>query len=72
MEEFNVHEPMDCVDILNDLDIRLIEQKFFAVFGPDADISDLIVIIETFSERNHPKLVQCQIRNVRFWVNLPD
>ena len=68
---FNIHDPIDFVDILDDIDNRLIEQEFFAIFGPDADLSDLTLVIETFSEWNRPKSVQCQVRNVLFWVNLP-
>lgn len=67
----DIHDPMDYVDILDEVDNRLIERDFFANFGPDADISDLTVIIETFSERNRPKLVRCRVRDVQFWVNLP-
>ena len=70
-DSFNIHEPKDYVDILDDVDNRLIEQNFFAIFGPDADISDLTMVIETFSDLNRPKRVQCQVRNVLFRVNLP-
>ena len=74
-ETMNIHTPIENVDenvdVLDDIDNRLIEQTFYAKFGPDADISDLIVIIETFSERNRPKRVQCKTRYVQFWVNLP-
>ena len=67
----DVHLNEQNVDVLDDIDNRLIEQTFYAKFGPDADISDLIVIIETFSERNRPKRVQCKTRYVQFRVNLP-
>ena len=70
-ENLDVHEPMDYVDVLDDVDNRSIEREFFAIFGPDANISDLKKIIETFSERNRPKRVRCQVRNVEFWVDLP-
>ena len=72
LDNLNIHEPTEFVDILNDIDIRRIEQKLFAVFGPDADITDLVMIIETFSEQNRPKRVLCQIRNIKFWVDLLD
>ena len=72
LEFWNIHEPMEYVDILSDVDVRRIEQKFFAAFGPDADTSDLTLIIETFSERNRPERVRCHIRDVTFWVNLLD
>ena len=71
LENLNVHEPLDYVGVLDEVDNRLIEREFFANFGPDADKSDLYMIIETFSERNRPKRVRCQVRNVEFWVNLP-
>ena len=71
-EIMNIHEPMNYVDILDAEDVRLIEQKFVAIFGPDADISEIILIIETFSERNRPKIVQCQMRGISFRVNLSD
>ena len=67
----NIHTLIENVDVLDDIDNRLIEQTFYAKFGPGADISDLIVIIETFSERNRPKRVQCKTRYVQFCVNLP-
>ena len=68
----DIHSDMNYVDILDDMDVRLIDQKFFAIFGPDADTSELIMVIETFSEENRPKRVQCQFRGIRFWVDLPD
>ena len=71
LDIYNVHEPLYFVDILDDVDNRLIERKFFAIFGPDADLSDLTLVIETFSELNRPKRIQCQVRHFRFWVNLP-
>ena len=73
LEIFNIHEPTEFIDILDDIDVIRIEQKLFAVFGPDADISDLVMIIETFSERNRPKRVRCHYRAQNtFWVNLLD
>ena len=71
MEILNIHEPTALVDILDDVDVMRIEQKLFAVFGPDADISDLVMIIETFSERTRPKRVRCHYKDQNtFWVNL--
>ena len=71
LDSSNIHEPMSFVDILDDVDNRLIEQKIFAIFGPDADLSGLTMVIETFSETNRPNRVLCQVRNVLFWVNRP-
>ena len=70
-EIWNIHKPTEFVDILDDIDVLRIEQKLFAVFGLDADISDLDMIIETFSERNRPKRVRCHFRDNTFRVNLP-
>lgn len=70
LDLWNIHEPTEFVDILDDVDVMRIEQKLFAVFGPDVDISDLVMIIETFTEQNRPKLVRCHIRNTTFRVNL--
>ena len=71
MEIWNIHEPTELVDILDDDDVMRIEQKLFAIFGPDADISDLVMIIETSSGRNRPKRVRCHYRDQNtFWVNL--
>ena len=41
LENLDVHEPLDYVDVLDEVDNRLIEREFFANFGPDANISDL-------------------------------
>ena len=41
LENLNVHEPLDYVGVLDEVDNRLIEREFFAIFGPDANISDL-------------------------------
>ena len=68
----DIHRQTDVVDILDEINIRMIEQKFFAIFGPDADFSDLIMIIETFTEQNRPQRVKCQMGDVRFLVNLHD
>ena len=72
LDILDIHSQTEVVDLLDAFNFRLIEQKFFAIFGPDADFSDLIMIIETFNGRNRPKRVECQIGDVGFWVNLHD
>ena len=68
----NIHDPTDNVDILESVD-RMIEQKFFATFGPDADINDLIIVIEDSTSGDSSKCARCQYHdNPPFWVNLPD
>lgn len=67
----NIHEPIDYVDILETVD-WMIEQKFFATFGPDADINDLIIVIQDSTSGDSSKCAYCQYHdNPPFWVNLP-
>ena len=68
----DIHANMNNVDLLDDRDVRLIEQKLFAIFGPDSDTSELNMIIETFSGENRPKKIECVFRGIIFWVDLPD
>jgi hypothetical protein len=60
------------LEILWLLDNRLIEQKFYAIFGPDADISDLKKKLKIFYDGNRRKRrAHCQFRDEPFWVDLP-
>ena len=65
----NIHDPTDNVDILESVN-WLIEQKFFATFGPDADTNDLIIGIED-SYGDSSKCANCQYNGIHFRVNLP-
>ena len=66
----NIHDPIDNVDILESVN-WLIEQKFFATFGPDADINDLIIVIEDSHHGDSSKCANCQYNGIHFRVNLP-
>ena len=39
LENLDVHVPMDYVNVLDEVDNRLIEREFFANFGPDAQMT---------------------------------
>ena len=69
-EIIDFHKPVDNVDILEGVK-RLIEQKFFAIFGPDADFDDLIIAIEDSPAGDSSKRAHCQYYGRAFWVNLP-
>ena len=66
----NIHEPFDNVDVLEGVN-WWIEQKFFAFFGPDADINDLIIRIEDSPYEESSKRANCQYHGILFWVDLP-
>ena len=66
----NIHEPIDNVDILDGVN-WLIEQKFFAFFGPDSDMNDLIIVIEDSPTGDSSKCAHCEYHGISFWVNLP-
>ena len=66
----NIHEPIDNVDILDGVN-WLIEQKFFAIFGPDSDMNDLIIVIEDSPTGDSSKCAHCEYHGISFWVNLP-
>ena len=66
----NIHEPFDNVDVLDEVN-WLIEQKFFAIFGPDSDINDLIIVIEDSPTEGSLKRAHCQYHDIFFWVDLP-
>ena len=69
-EIIDFHKPIDYVDILEGVK-RLIEQKFFASFGPDADFDDLIIAIEDSSDGDSPRCAHCQYFEDAFRVDLP-
>ena len=69
-EIIDIHEPVDYVDILDAVN-WLIEQKFCAIFGPDADFDDLIIAIEDSPAGDSSKRAHCQYYGHAFWVNLP-
>ena len=70
LDKMNIHEPFDNVDVLDDVN-WLIEQKFFAIFGPDSDINDLIIVIEDSPTEGSLKRAHCQYHDIFFWVDLP-
>ena len=70
LDKMNIHEPFDNVDVLDDVN-WLIEQKFFAIFGPDSDMNDLIIFIEDSPTEGSLKRAHCQYHDIFFWVDLP-
>ena len=69
-EIIDSHEPIDYVDILESV-YWLIEQKFFATYGLDADINDLLIVIEDSPDGDSLKCAKCQYFDDSFRVNLP-
>ena len=69
-EIIDSHEPLDYVDILESVN-WLIEQKFVATYGSDADINDLLYFIEDSPDGDSLKCVKCQYFDDSFRVNLP-